>query len=111
VDFKERDVPAQRMEAGGKRERQRGRGKDRAKEVGTGSQALQLTRIGQTIRMIFLLFCLSKTKCRGTETWAATSSLACEGTSVCQLSLIATAKKVNSLLETYMVWHHSPLLT
>lgn len=61
-------MPAQRMEAGGKerkteRERKRGRGKDRAKEVGTGSQALQLTHIGQTIRMIFLLFCLSKTKC------------------------------------------------
>lgn len=67
MDFKERNVPAQRMEAGGKerkteREKER-EGKDRAKEVGTGSQALQLTRIGQTIRMIFLLFCLTKTKC------------------------------------------------
>lgn len=45
------------------RERKRGREKDRAKEVGTGSQALQLTHIGQTMRVISLLFCLTKTKC------------------------------------------------
>lgn len=64
MDFKERDVPAQRMEAGEKRERQREKEREgkRVKEVGTGSQALQLTHIGQTMREIFLLFYLTKTK-------------------------------------------------
>lgn len=64
VDFKERDVPAQRMEVGGKRERQREKEREgkRVKEVGTGSQALQLTHIGQTMRASFLLFCLTKAK-------------------------------------------------
>lgn len=44
---------------GGKKERRQEKereGKDREKEVGTGSQALQLTRIGQTMGAISLLF-------------------------------------------------------